>query len=163
MKLSEYFEKATGLGHPLATADSAGAKVNAAVYAKPHFIDEETVAFIMADGLTHHNVQQNPRAAYLFKEAGEKVRGQAPLPHQDRKEIQDPAARPARCAGRNIPEVSGEYSDENKFVVYLHRSTRSCRCSGTRNKSSQTASGQRRTGPREPRGFPVGSRLQTAG
>jgi len=113
MKLSEYFEKATGLGI-LATADSAGA-VDAAVYAKPHFIDEETVAFIMADKLTHHNVEQNPRAAYLFKEAGEKYVGKR-LYLRKIKEVQDPeAVREMRR--KKYPEVSGKYSDENKFIV----------------------------------------------
>ena len=113
MKLSEYFEKATGLGI-LATSDSAGA-VNAAVYAKPHFIDEETIAFIMADKLTHHNVEQNPRAAYLFKEAGEKYVGKR-LYLRKTKEVQDPeAVREMRR--KKFPEVSGKYSDENKFIV----------------------------------------------
>lgn len=72
----------------LSTADSAGA-VNAAVYSKPHFIDEETVAFIMADKLTHHNIRQNARAAYLFKEAGEKYVGRR-LYLTMTKEVQDP-------------------------------------------------------------------------
>ncbi len=115
MKLSEYFEKATGMGI-LATADSAGA-VDAAVYAKPHFIDEETVAFIMADKLTHHNVQQNPRAAYLFREAGEKYLGKR-LYLRKTKEVQDPeAVREMRR--KKYPEVSGKYGDENKFIVYF--------------------------------------------
>jgi hypothetical protein len=115
MKLSEYFEKATGMGI-LATADSAGA-VDAAVYAKPHFIDEETVAFIMADRLTHHNVQQNPRAAYLFREAGEKYLGKR-LYLRKTREIQDPeAVREMRR--KKYPEVSGKYGDENKFIVYF--------------------------------------------
>ncbi len=73
MKLSEYFEKTRGRG-VLATADSGG-KVNAAVYARPHFMDKETVAFIMADRLTHKNLQSNPHAAYLFMESGEKFVG----------------------------------------------------------------------------------------
>ena len=73
MKLSEYFESANGYG-VLATADSAG-KVDAAIYARPHFMDEETVAFIMTDRLTHQNLQSNPYAAYLFMEAGEKPSG----------------------------------------------------------------------------------------
>ena len=115
MNLSEYFEKATGLGI-LATADSAGA-VDAAVYAKPHFIDEETVAFIMADKLTHHNVQQNPRAAYLFREAGEKYLGKR-LYLSKTKEVQDPeAVREMRR--KKYPEVAGKYGDENKFIVYF--------------------------------------------
>lgn len=115
MKLSEYFERATGMGI-LATADSAGA-VDAAVYAKPHFVDEDTVAFIMADKLTHYNVQQNPRAAYLFREAGEKYLGKR-LYLRKTKEVQDPeAVREMRR--KKYPEVSGKYGDENKFIVYF--------------------------------------------
>jgi len=73
MKLSEYFEKARGRG-VLATADADG-NVDVAVYARPHFIDEETVAFIMADRLSHANLQSNPHAAYLFMEEGEGYAG----------------------------------------------------------------------------------------
>ena len=39
MNLSDYFDNTKGCG-VLATADSAG-KVNAAVYARPHFFDEK--------------------------------------------------------------------------------------------------------------------------
>ncbi len=73
MKLSEYFENVKGYG-VLATADSAG-KVDAALYARPHFMDEETIAFIMTERLTHQNLQSNPHAAYLFIEPGEKLTG----------------------------------------------------------------------------------------
>ena len=66
MDLKEYFEGAKGFG-VLATASADGA-VDVAVYARPHVIDEETVAFIMADRLSHKNLQSNPRAAYLFRE-----------------------------------------------------------------------------------------------
>jgi len=38
MKLKEYFEQAEGSG-VLATADAHG-KVNVAIYARPHFLDE---------------------------------------------------------------------------------------------------------------------------
>lgn len=69
MNLSEYFETAEGLGI-LSTADSSG-RVNSAVYGRPHVIDEETVAFIMAERLTYSNLRSNPSALYLFKEAGE--------------------------------------------------------------------------------------------
>ncbi|MCU0847359.1 MAG: pyridoxamine 5'-phosphate oxidase family protein [Spirochaetes bacterium] len=71
--LSDYFKKTDGLG-VLATADSDG-NVNIAVYAKPHFIDENTIAFIMADRLSHANLATNPRAAYLFKENGPGYKG----------------------------------------------------------------------------------------
>jgi hypothetical protein len=68
MTLREYFDDAKGYG-VLATADAAG-KVDAAVYARPHVMDEKTVAFIMAERLTHENLKSNPWAAYLFMEAG---------------------------------------------------------------------------------------------
>ncbi len=73
MDLSEYFESANGLG-VLATA-SADGQVDLAVYARPHVLAKDTVAFIMADRLSHANLQSNPRAAYLFREDGEGYRG----------------------------------------------------------------------------------------
>jgi hypothetical protein len=65
-KLQEYFESTKGLG-VLATADSNG-KVDAAIYSRPHFLEEGTIAFIMRDRLTHHNLQSNPSATFLFIE-----------------------------------------------------------------------------------------------
>jgi hypothetical protein len=76
VNLSDYFDKAQGFG-VLATADASG-KVNAAVYARPHFMDasdENIVAFIMADRLSHANIQTNPHAAYLFMEEGKGYKG----------------------------------------------------------------------------------------
>jgi hypothetical protein len=73
MDLYDYFENTKGRG-VLATADSEG-KVDVAVYSRPHCMDDGTVAFIMRDRLTHHNLQSNPHAAYLFMEAKEKVEG----------------------------------------------------------------------------------------
>jgi hypothetical protein len=73
MNLREYFESVKGRG-VLATADGDG-KVDAAIYATPHFIGDETIAFIMRDRLTHSNLQSNPHAAYLFMETGKKVAG----------------------------------------------------------------------------------------
>lgn len=66
MDLREYFEQIKGLG-VLATADRNG-KVGVAVYARPHVMENGSLAFIMADRLTHLNLQSNPQAAYLFKE-----------------------------------------------------------------------------------------------
>ena len=66
MTLTEYFQNNDGTGI-LSTADSAGA-VNAAVYSKPHVLGDATVAFLMRQRLTHHNLQSNPFAAYLFLE-----------------------------------------------------------------------------------------------
>lgn len=73
MKLNEYFAQANGVG-VLSTADRDG-KVDAAIYAKPHVMDDGTLAFIMRDRLTHHNVQENPYAAYLFIEQGNGYKG----------------------------------------------------------------------------------------
>jgi hypothetical protein len=73
MDLGEYFEQTEGLG-VLATADSQG-NVDAAIYARPHVMDEGTVAFIMAEGLSYRNVTGNPKAAYLFVEKGQGYKG----------------------------------------------------------------------------------------
>lgn len=67
-KLKEYFEKTEGKG-VMATADGDG-KVDAAVYSRPHFLEEGLLAFIMRDRLTHHNLKTNPYATYLFIEDG---------------------------------------------------------------------------------------------
>lgn len=73
MDLEDYFDKAKGTG-VIATADKEG-RVDMAIYAKPHFMDKETIAFIMADRLTHHNLQSNTHAAYLFREEGPGYKG----------------------------------------------------------------------------------------
>ena len=73
MKLDEYFDQNKGVG-VLSTADSEG-KVDAAIYARPHFMEDGTLAFIMRDRLSHHNLQSNPHATYLFKEEGSGYRG----------------------------------------------------------------------------------------
>lgn len=73
MTLCEYFEQTKGKG-VLATASVSG-QVDVAVYARPHFVDEQTVAFIMADRLSHENLRSNPHAAYLFVEDGRGYHG----------------------------------------------------------------------------------------
>jgi len=73
MDLGEYFENTEGLGI-LATADAEG-NVDAAIYARPHVMEEGTVAFIMAQGLSYRNVCVNPKAAYLFVEKGQGYKG----------------------------------------------------------------------------------------
>ena len=102
MTIREYFETSKGTGI-LATSDDAG-QVDAAVYARPHFLDENTVAFIMADRLSHRNLQSNPHAAYLFVENGEGYKGQRlyltkVAEHTDPKAIEALRRRPlpAEC------------------------------------------------------------------
>ena len=65
---NDYFERAKGLGI-LATASAAG-EVNMAIYAKPHFMEDGSLAFIMRNRLSYANVSENPQACYLFKEEG---------------------------------------------------------------------------------------------
>ena len=73
MNLKEYFENTEGLGI-LSTADVEG-NIDSAIYATPHVMDEETVAFIMRPRLSFENVQQNPKAAYLYIEKGPGYQG----------------------------------------------------------------------------------------
>lgn len=73
MDLKDYFENVTGTG-VLATADAEG-RVDAAIYARPHVMEDGTVAFIMLDRLTHKNLESNPYATFLFMEQGEGYRG----------------------------------------------------------------------------------------
>jgi hypothetical protein len=73
MSLKEYFNAAKGVG-VLSTAGDDG-QVDAAIYGRPHFMEDGTIAFIMRDRLSHHNLQSNPHATYLFKEEGSGYRG----------------------------------------------------------------------------------------
>ena len=73
MNLKKYFETTKGLG-VLSTADGEG-KVDSAIYARPHFMEDGTLALIMRDRLSHHNLQSNPHAMYLFKEEGSGYKG----------------------------------------------------------------------------------------
>lgn len=68
MDLEAYFEGTEGTG-VLSTASAAGV-VDAAIYSRPHVLDDGRVAFVMRDRLTHQNVGENPHAAYLFIERG---------------------------------------------------------------------------------------------
>jgi hypothetical protein len=112
MDLKDYFENTRGRG-VLATADSEG-KVDAAVYARPHVMDQETVAFIMRDRLTHHNLQSNPHAAYLFMEQGERYVGKRLFLTKTREEQDTELAYQLRRR---------KYPDEKKgplFLVFFH-------------------------------------------
>lgn len=73
IELKKYFESASGFA-VLSTCDSAG-NVNAAVYGKPHFTGGDVFALIMNDRVSHANLLENPRAAYLFVEDGSKSKG----------------------------------------------------------------------------------------
>lgn len=115
MKLGEYFEKARGIG-VLATADAEG-KVNVAVYARPHFLDENddgTCAFIMSDRVSHENVKINPHAAYLFAEEGQDYVGKRLTLTMAREETDIEKIQLIRR--RSVPPVSKEGM---KYLVYF--------------------------------------------
>lgn len=66
MDLKEYFKSASGMGF-LATANKKG-EVDVAVYSRPTVMDDGTLAYGMADRLTHANLTENPFAVYAFHE-----------------------------------------------------------------------------------------------
>jgi hypothetical protein len=111
MTLKEYFEDKKGTG-VLATADSTG-KVDAAIYSRPHFMDDGSMAFIMRDRLTHHNLQSNPNATFLFIEKGPGYEGKR-LFLKKVHEAQDPELI-AKIKRRKYTEDD----EEPKFLVYF--------------------------------------------
>lgn len=115
MNLSEYFENRTGRG-VLATADSDG-NVDVAVYSRPHFINENTIAYIMTDRLTHKNLQSNPHAAYLFIESGEGYIGKR-LYLKKIKEETDPEAI-NKIRWRKTYVAPEDEKNKSRFLVYF--------------------------------------------
>jgi UTP-glucose-1-phosphate uridylyltransferase len=115
MRLSEYFEKTKGRG-VFATSDSKG-KVGTAVYGRPHFINEKTVAFIMADRLMHKNLQSNPHASYLFMECKQRYVGKrlylTKIKEENDRGLIDKIRRRESCP---VYEV---YQDEIRYLVYF--------------------------------------------
>jgi hypothetical protein len=116
MTLREYFEKTTGTG-VLATADASG-KVNAAIYGRPHFFDDQAIAFIMADRLTYANLQENDSAVYLFRETGDRYVGKR-LYLTKTGELDEPALINEI---RLRPHPGGHPDDHNKkrYLVSFH-------------------------------------------
>ena len=113
MLLSEYFEQAQGRG-VMATADATG-RPTAAVYARPHFFGEDSVAFIMADRLMHYNLQSNPHAVYLFMESGEGYAGRRLYLTRTREEKNSPLIDELR---RRCP-ADGEKAESTRYLVYF--------------------------------------------
>ena len=115
MKLSEYFEKTKGRG-VIAVGDSGG-KTAIAVYAKPHFINDRAVAFIMADRLIHKNLELSPHAAYLFMESKERYAGKrlylTKMKEEENSELIDKVRR------KNVCPVDKGYKNGKRFLVYF--------------------------------------------
>ncbi|MFW6415207.1 MAG: pyridoxamine 5'-phosphate oxidase family protein [Thermodesulfobacteriota bacterium] len=115
MELRDYFENQQGVG-VLSTADSDG-NVNSAIYARPHVMDDGTLAVIMRDRLSHHNLQTNPRAAYLFIEdappgfKGKRFHLEKIKEEQDQESIQE--------LRRRCSLDEDELNKEAMFLVYF--------------------------------------------
>ena len=76
----------------------------------PHFLEEGTLAFIMRDRLTHHNLQSNPSATFLFVEEGTGYKGKRLFLKKAREE--------------NNPELikkikRRKYADDNEEPSFL--------------------------------------------
>jgi hypothetical protein len=114
MNLSDYFESVRGLG-VLATANSKG-EVDVAIYARPHVVDENTIAFIMCERLSHENLKSNPHAAYIFVEQGKGYVGKRLYLTKVREETDTAVIDSLR---RREPKT---YSAENakRYAVYFH-------------------------------------------
>jgi hypothetical protein len=115
MDLKAYFDETDGTGI-LATADSAG-KVDAAVYSRPHIMEEGQIVFIMADRLTHQNLQSNPHAVYLFMEAGQGWKGKRLYLIKTKEESDTDKIKSLRS--RRNPRDVETYEDLKKFLVYF--------------------------------------------
>ena len=64
MNLTKLF---TNAGMGVMSTSSSDGKVNSAVYARPHVIDETTLVWGMTDKRTYQNLTRNRHAAFLFK------------------------------------------------------------------------------------------------
>ncbi len=112
MDLKEYFENTEGSGI-LATADGNG-QVDAAIYGRPHFMDDGTIALIMRDRLTHHNLQSNSHACFMFIEKGPGYKGKRFFLTKVREE-QDSELLQSVRRRQYIDE-----KDESKFLVFFN-------------------------------------------
>lgn len=111
MKLRDYFEQTTGTGI-LSTADADG-HVNAAIYSRPHFVDGDTLAFIMRDRLSHKNIESNPQAVYLFIEDGKGYKGKRLYMNMVREE------KNADQIASLLRRTYKEDIEEERFLVFF--------------------------------------------
>jgi hypothetical protein len=113
MNLADYFADVEGIG-VLGTADSEG-QVDLALYARPHVVADDAVAFIMADRLSHDNVGANPHAAYLFVERGQGYKGLRLYLTRTREGTDPEKIEAMRRRVRDDPQGG----DAPKFLVYF--------------------------------------------
>lgn len=115
MDLKSYFLTNRGTGI-LATADADG-EVDAAIYSRPHFFDDGTIAFIMRDRLTHNNLTSNPHATYLFIENRPGYKGKRLFLTKDREER---GGETLHRLHRRCPRPDDPETEEHMFLVYFN-------------------------------------------
>lgn len=114
MGLHDYFENTKGTG-VLSTADAKGT-VNAAIYSRPHILEDGTAAFIMRDRLTHANIQENPSACYLFREDGEGYNGKRL--YLTKVSEEEETERLYQLKRRNLPPESDAAKGPKFLVIF---------------------------------------------
>ena len=114
MNLENYFAAQKGRGI-MATSD-AGGVVDTAIYARPHVLGKDIVAFIMRDRLTHKNLLENYNANYLFIEDGPGYRGIRMFMKKERETSDEDAI--ATLSKRSM-SPSDERLQGGKFLVYF--------------------------------------------
>jgi len=113
MNLKDYFERTTGMGF-LSTANSSG-EVDIAVYSRPKVMEDGTLAYGMADRLTHANLQENPHAVYAFHEGG--FQGARLFLEKVREETKGPLLDKIRQEADKV--VGPGIGNLVRFVVYF--------------------------------------------
>lgn len=113
MTLDEYFKNTTGFG-VLSTANAEGL-VDAAVYSRPHIMEDGTMAFIMNDRLSHAYLKSNPHAAYLFREAADGYKGKRFFLTKVREEQDSELLHKLK---RRV-YTEGKAAQESKFLVFF--------------------------------------------
>jgi hypothetical protein len=105
MNMKTYFEETRGTG-VLSTADDDG-RVNAAIYARPHVMDDGSLALVMRDRRSHANLAVNPHASYLFREEGPGYKGMRLYLSKIREESGTPLVKELcrRCRIEDDPDA----------------------------------------------------------
>ncbi|MDQ7825869.1 MAG: pyridoxamine 5'-phosphate oxidase family protein [Candidatus Eremiobacteraeota bacterium] len=116
MTLKDYLSTKRGIG-VLATVDKDG-KPDLAYYAQPFYMGDETIAFIMADRLTHKNTGENPHAAYLFYERDAHFKGRRFFLTKLKEETDKD--KMYELMKERDSKMAEEYKEAAKFLVYFH-------------------------------------------
>ncbi|WP_075354900.1 pyridoxamine 5'-phosphate oxidase family protein [Desulfovibrio sp. DV] len=112
--LKAYFEEVKGFG-VLSTSNMSG-DVNAAVYSRPHGMDDGSLAIIMDDRLSHKNVLENAKAHFLFMETGPGYKGKR-LSLTMLREEEDTELLQDLCRRCHPKELAKEQS--KRFLVFF--------------------------------------------